>query len=109
VNRPSGNLLDTLYGCMERQQWYREYAQEEGLYSLNWVGSASVNDSPAHHADLMLDRLHLTAEKRAAVSGSDAWMRTIRDALDREGVLVMVIAALRRASTRRRYAALQRQ
>ncbi|WP_223163466.1 hypothetical protein [Methylococcus geothermalis] len=37
---PSSDLLDTLYLCQQRQDWYREHARMHGLPPLTFVGSA---------------------------------------------------------------------
>ena len=46
VNLSSGDLLDTIYLCQERQNWYREFAISEGAAPLNMIGSASLEDDP---------------------------------------------------------------
>ena len=39
---PSSDLLDSLYLCQQRQDWYRDHARMHGLPALPFVGSASV-------------------------------------------------------------------
>src|SRR5438067_2306014 len=46
VRAPSPNLLDTIYLCQQRQEWYREFLIAEREDPLPFVGSASLQDSP---------------------------------------------------------------
>ncbi|HEV2318981.1 MAG TPA: hypothetical protein VGV18_04480 [Verrucomicrobiae bacterium] len=41
---PSPDLLDTIYICQQRQDWYRDYARSIGDTPLPFVGSADVHD-----------------------------------------------------------------
>ncbi|MCY3692401.1 MAG: DNA-binding protein, partial [Chloroflexi bacterium] len=43
VVRPSANLLDTIYICQRRQDWYREYAISIREEPLSLIGSANIN------------------------------------------------------------------
>jgi hypothetical protein len=40
--RPSPNLLETIYICQQRQEWYRDHANAEREDKLSFVGSESV-------------------------------------------------------------------
>ena len=42
--RPSPNLLDTIYVCQQRQEWYHDYARSMGEEPLPFVGTASIKD-----------------------------------------------------------------
>jgi transcriptional regulator with XRE-family HTH domain len=40
IDRPSPDLLDTVYLCQQRQEWYRNFARAMGEPTLPFVGSA---------------------------------------------------------------------
>ncbi|MGE0446448.1 MAG: DNA-binding protein, partial [Vicinamibacterales bacterium] len=44
VGRPSPDLLDTLYLCQQRQEWFREFARAEGQDPVSIVGAARITD-----------------------------------------------------------------
>ena len=44
IDRPSVDLLDTVYLCQQRQDWYRDYARMEGEEPLPFVGSTITGE-----------------------------------------------------------------
>ncbi|MCU0784246.1 MAG: DNA-binding protein, partial [Verrucomicrobia bacterium] len=44
IGHPSPDLLDTIYVCQQRQEWFRNYARSMGESLLAFVGSARVGD-----------------------------------------------------------------
>jgi Zn-dependent peptidase ImmA (M78 family) len=89
LREPSSNLLDTLYLCQRRQDWFREYAQIHGLASVSWVGRVRVGDAPAAVAADLRGVLGLSVAERQALP---TWIEALRQLIARAedaGVLVM--------------------
>ena len=87
IERPSGNLLDTIDRYQQFQDWYHDYAREQGAQKLPFLGSASTQDKPhmvAHRVCelLLLDQITATTPEQ--------WRRDIVKALEEVGVLVMM-------------------
>jgi Zn-dependent peptidase ImmA (M78 family) len=86
---PSGALLDTLYLCQQRQDWYRDYARLHGLSRLSFVGSATVMTMPEQVAEAMRQTLALSiSERQRLPTWTDALRQLIAKA-EEAGVLVM--------------------
>jgi Zn-dependent peptidase ImmA (M78 family) len=89
VARPSPNLLDTLYLCQQRQDWFRDYARLHGLPRLDFVGSAQRKDQPARVADAMRRTLGLSVAERARLPSWTDALRQLIERAEAAGVLVM--------------------
>jgi len=86
---PSTALLDTLYLCQQRQDWYRDYARVHGFARLDFVSSATVEDQPEQVAGEMRHILGLSvAERRTLSTWTDALRQLVSKAED-AGILVM--------------------
>lgn len=46
VGKPSVDLRETVKQALQRQAWYLEYQQEQGMPSLPFVGKFKFNASP---------------------------------------------------------------
>lgn len=89
LREPSSALLDTLYLCQQRQDWYRDYARVHGLSRLAFVGSAQVNEAPQAVAERMRAALMLSTEDRRQLpTWTDALRQLIAKA-EEAGVMVM--------------------
>ena len=88
--RPSVSLLDTVYLCQQRQDWYRDFARMEGEDPVPFVGSATPESPVRSTAEEMRTVLRFDLEeRRSAATWTDALRRFIEQA-DAIGVLVMV-------------------
>lgn len=88
--RPSVSLLDTVYLCQQRQDWYRDFARMEGEDPVPFVGSATPESPVRSTAEEMRTVLRFDLEeRRSTATWTDALRRFIEQA-DAIGVLVMV-------------------
>jgi len=99
ITRPSADLLDTIYRCQQRQEWYREYALANGLDPVPFVNSKTTEDPPHEVAREMRDTLEFEPNARGK-TWSEAFRR-LGERADGFGVLVMVNGVVG-ANTRRR-------
>ncbi|NMQ27674.1 ImmA/IrrE family metallo-endopeptidase [Candidatus Accumulibacter phosphatis] len=89
VREPSNDLLDTVYLCQRRQDWFREYAQLNGLPPVPFVGEVRVGDVPEAVAEKLRDTLDLSVTERQTLP---TWTDALRQLIARTedaGVLVM--------------------
>jgi Zn-dependent peptidase ImmA (M78 family) len=90
LDTPSPDLLDTLYQCQQRQEWYREFAQWVKEAPRDFVGSMNLKDNVVEVSARMRQTLHIEIEERRALpTWTDALRRLIEQA-DAAGILVMV-------------------
>jgi len=86
---PSSELLDTLYLCQQRQDWYRDYARLHGLSALAFIGSAHVRNAPEAIAQRMRETLNLSAESRRQLPTWTEALRQLIAKAEDAGVMVM--------------------
>jgi len=86
---PSPDLLDTIYVCQQRQEWYRDFARASGDAPLSFVGSASPKDDVVNVATGIRHALAFDLEERRQThTWTEALRRFIAQA-DALGILVM--------------------
>jgi Zn-dependent peptidase ImmA (M78 family) len=100
VGRPSANLLDMLYICQERQDWFRTWARTEGLAPLDFPGSVLVGTNVDQAAEEMRTALGFDVEARAGFS-FDQSFREFRRNAEESGVLVMTSGIAGNSTARR--------
>ncbi len=88
ISRPSPDLLDTVYQCQQRQDWYRQYGQMNLAGPVPLVGSLSHDVSITEAAARMRTALSFDIAQRGA-NWSEA-LRILREMAESQGVLVMV-------------------
>lgn len=90
VARPSPDLLDTVYACQQRQDWYRDFARTEGEEPLAFVGSLTVETPVVVAADQIRHALGFDVAARRQMATWEAALRRFIDQADSAGILVMV-------------------
>lgn len=90
IARPSPDLLDTIYLCQQRQDWYRTNAQILREEAVTFVGSVTTQRDPVRTADSIRKTLALDMGARAEARTFEDALRMMISAADAAGVLVMV-------------------
>lgn len=87
---PTTNLLDTLYLCQQRQDWYRDHARMHGLPRLDFVASAWLTESPEAVANRLREKLGLSSQARRQMPSWSEALRQLIAKSEEIGILVMV-------------------
>jgi Zn-dependent peptidase ImmA (M78 family) len=87
---PSPDLLDTIYACERRQDWYRSYAEDHGLDSVELVGSLDVSTGPVEAATTLRDTLGFGLARRVDFSNWTEALTGLAEHAETAGVLVMI-------------------
>jgi len=90
VERSSPDLLDTIYICQQRQEWYRDFARSEREGPLSFVGSVALTTKVEAAAARMRTALGFDIEERRRTPTWTEALRRFLEQADAVGVLVMV-------------------
>jgi Zn-dependent peptidase ImmA (M78 family) len=88
IPRPSPDLLDTIFQCQQRQEWYRDFAQVTREDPVGFVDSLTTNTRVVEAATIMRRALAFDVEQRGP-TWSHA-LRLLAEQAEDLGVLVMV-------------------
>jgi len=90
VEAPSPDLLDTIYLCQQRQEWYRDFVRFGGEKTVSFVGSVGVTADVEKTAAVIRTALKFDLDsRRKARTWAEALSQFIAQA-DEAGILVMV-------------------
>jgi Zn-dependent peptidase ImmA (M78 family) len=89
IGHPSPDLLDTIYVCQQRQEWFRNYARTMGEKPLAFVGSASVRDGVIAAAARLRTALGFDINQRRQMPTWTDALRHFIEQADGLGILVM--------------------
>jgi Zn-dependent peptidase ImmA (M78 family) len=88
LGEASPDLLDTVYQCQQRQEWYRDYARVRREGPAPFVGALTADTDVVEAARAMHDVLAYQPRDRGS-SWAEA-LRNLIEASDRQRILVMV-------------------
>lgn len=90
LRQPTPGLLETIFICEQRQEWYHQHAMASGGEPLTFVGSVTLQSSAIEAAELIRKQLHFTLKERSQDSSWTAALRRLVDMAEAAGILVMV-------------------
>jgi len=90
TDHPSPDLLDTIYICQQRQEWYRDFARSMGETACSFVGAADLANDVEIVAARIRHALGFDIEARRRMPTWAEALRLFIDQADELGVLVMV-------------------
>lgn len=89
LDRPSLNLLDTVYLCQQRQHWYRDFVQSVHEPQLEIVASARIDDDVLKTAAKMRNALGIDSDEWVSIASWKGALRHLMAQAGARGVLVM--------------------
>lgn len=89
IERPSPDLLDTIYVCQQRQEWYRDFARSAGEEPRSFVGSTKMTGDIEGIAETIRRALGFDLEQRQCIPTWSGALRLFIEQADALGILVM--------------------
>lgn len=90
LRTPSADLLDTIYACEQRQEWYRDFAEYQGLDAAPIVGSLELASDPIDAAGQLRDALGFGLARRVEFSSWTQALSGLAEHAEAIGILVMI-------------------
>jgi Zn-dependent peptidase ImmA (M78 family) len=90
IGHPSPNLLETIYICQQRQEWYHDYAQSMREAVCSFVGSTDMANNVETVATRIRHALKFDLDERRQIPTWEEALRKFIEQVDVMGVLVMV-------------------
>ncbi len=94
IARPSPDLLETVYLCQQRQEWYREYARQNNEEPVPFIGTLTTNIPIEDAASQIGDLLSFHSGQRGS-NWSEAFHRLLAPLRSAGGVPAPAAPAVR--------------
>ena len=101
LHQPSLDLLDIIYLCQQRQEWYRDHILLRHAEPLPFVGTAKLTDDVVKMAATMRQTLGFGLGERKLYSTWTEALRQFIEQTEASGVLVMVSSAVDHRTSRK--------
>lgn len=90
ITSPSPDLLDTIYLCQQRQDWYQNHARINAQSPLNFIGSVSKKHTAVDVANKIHTALDMSTGERQQNANWEAALRYLISKTEAAGILVMI-------------------
>lgn len=87
---PSPDLMDTIYICQQRQEWYRDFARVHKHEQFGFIGSKTVKDDIIQTAKEIISTIHFSLEQRQSVRTWTDAFRMFVEKVEEQGIMVMI-------------------
>lgn len=99
--KPTPDFLELLNGVLVRQDWYREYAVENGEKPIKFVGKYNINSKVTDAANNIRTVLGISQALRQTVRSWSEYLTAITRSAEEAGILVMRSSIVGNATNRK--------
>ncbi len=89
VSNPSPEFEEVLNNALAKQEWFKEYRQEEGAAPLPFIGRFSRNNSFKEVASDLADTMQVAEKIRPAADQGETFLQSLINQAEQIGVLVL--------------------
>jgi len=97
----SADFVDLLNGVLRKQQWYREYLQQEGYEPLSFIGRFSLKDDPNKVAEDIGQTLGINEKLRQDASSWGDFLQKFMQRVESNMILVLRSGVVGNDNTRK--------
>ena len=101
IGHPSPDVLETIFVCQQRQEWYRDFARSIREAPCPYVGSATLSSDIKEVAHTIRHELKFDIEVRRQLGTWEEALRQFIAQADDAGILVMVSGVMGSNNRRR--------